>query len=107
MDMGLEAIALEERLQGLFLIKHGPENKRGWSPELRSRFGYYSPDDYYESCVDLLVDGETEWLDVGGGHSILPNNPRLSAMLARKCKRLVAVDPSPNVHDNRLAHECV
>src|ERR1051326_2834586 len=102
--MGLESIGLQDHLQRLMEIKHGPEGKRGWDPVLRMRFGHYTPDDYYENCVDSFVDDRTEWIDVGGGSAIFPSNPRLARLLADRCRRLVAVDPSPNVHQNVFAH---
>jgi SAM-dependent methyltransferase len=104
--MGLESIGLEDHLQRLTLIKHGAEPNRGWGPALRMRFGHYTPDDYYESCVDSFVDDRTEWIDVGGGNAIFPSNPKLARLLGDRCKRLVAVDPSSNVNENPFAHEC-
>src|SRR4029079_10700199 len=47
------------------------------------------------------------WLDVGGGHNVFPDNPRLAEALASRCSVLVAVDPSPNVTKNRFASERV
>jgi len=104
--MGLESVSLEDRLQRLTRIKHGPEGSTGWGTALRMQFGHYTPDDYYESCVDSLVDARTEWIDVGGGNAIFPSNPRLARLLADRCGRLVAVDPSSNVNENLFAHEC-
>ncbi len=103
--MGLETVGLEDELRRLAWIKQGPCQNTGWGTELRLKFGHYTPDDYYESCVNSLVDHRTEWIDVGGGKTIFPSNPRLAKLLAESCRRLVAVDPSPNVHENRLAHE--
>jgi SAM-dependent methyltransferase len=102
---GLESVGLEDQLQRLRRIKHGPEGSTGWGTDLHMLFGHHTPDDYYESCVDTLVDDRTEWIDVGGGNAIFPSNPRLARLLADRCARLVAVDPSSNVNENLFAHE--
>ena len=92
--MGLETVALEDQLRRLKRIKLGPEGSAGWATALCRQFGHYTPDDYYESCVDSLVDEQTEWIDVGGGHAdLLPSNPRLARLLAGRCRRLVAGRP--------------
>lgn len=96
---------VDARLQELFDIKHPPDCPIGWSPKLRQQFRYFTPDDYYEAAVDKLVDPNTEWLDVGGGDAIFPSNPNLAHMLADRCRNLVAVDPSDNIHSNIYAHE--
>jgi len=96
---------LEGRMQRLFELKHLPRDQGGWAPLLQRQFHHFTPDDYYEAVVEGLVDADTEWLDVGGGWAVFPGNPKLSRMLADRCKRLVAVDPSPNVHDNQYAHQ--
>jgi SAM-dependent methyltransferase len=102
--MGLESVGLEDQLRRLTRIKHGPNGKTGWGTDLRLKFGHYTPDDYYESCVESLVDDRTEWIDVGGGKTIFPSNPRLAKLLVERCRRMVAVDPSANVHENQFAH---
>ncbi|MGE5178134.1 MAG: class I SAM-dependent methyltransferase [Bacteroidota bacterium] len=97
---------IEDRLRRLFEAKYGSSvGQMSWSPRLRHRFGYFTPDDYYEAVVEGLVESGTEWLDVGGGSSIFPNNPKLARILADRCKRLVAIDPSANVNENPFAHE--
>lgn len=96
---------LEVRMRQLLEIKFGSVAQMSWSPRMRHRFGYYTPDDYYEAVVDALVDNDTRWLDVGGGSSIFPSNPKLARILADRCTRLVAVDPSSNVVENPFAHE--
>ena len=103
--MQLEAIGYEQQLRRLKRIKHGAEPGVGWGAALTMRFGHYTPDDYYEGCVESLVDAESDWIDVGGGRAIFPSNPRLARMLADRCRRLVAVDPSANVHENLFAQE--
>ncbi len=96
---------LEARMQQLFEIKHASIDEMGWDPRLRHRFGHFTPDDYYEAVVEGLIDSNSEWLDVGGGSAIFPSNPKLARMLADRCKRLVAVDPSSNVRENPFANE--
>jgi 2-polyprenyl-3-methyl-5-hydroxy-6-metoxy-1,4-benzoquinol methylase len=86
-------------------LRFGDCSKFGWRIRLNNRFGYCDPDAWYEAVVDGLVTPDTTWLDVGGGKSILPFNKELAAALARRCKFLAAVDPSPTVQQNRLAHE--
>src|SRR5215469_3604082 len=104
MEFGLDSVARNDRLQRLRQIKHGPD-RRGWATVLCTRVGHYTPDDHYESCVESLVGERTDWIDVGGGHAIFPSNPRLAQILAGRCRRLVAVDPSSNVNRNPFAHE--
>jgi hypothetical protein len=95
----------EARLQQFIDIKYAPLSQAGWGPRLRLKFGYFSPEDYYEAVVDGLVGADTEWLDVGGGAAIFPSNSKLAGALAGRCRRLVTVDPSPNIDDNPYAHE--
>ena len=92
------------RMEQLFDLKYASNGPVGWSPRLRHEFGHFTPDDYYEAVVESLVDADSEWLDVGGGSTIL-HNPALARMLADRCKRLVVVDPSSNVNQNPFAHE--
>ncbi len=79
----------------------------GSAPHRRLRYGYFTPDDVYEATVAKLVTPGCRWLDVGGGRDVFPTNPPLAAALAARCGTLVAVDPSPNVHENPVAHEKV
>jgi SAM-dependent methyltransferase len=57
--------------------------------------------------VDMLVRPNTRWLDVGGGKTVFPDDPRWAAELASRCRHLVAVDPSETVLQNSLAHRGV
>lgn len=95
----------DDDLYQLFLIKYGRPESGGWSPRQRLRFGYYQPSDYYEAIVEKYVTDSTTWVDVGGGRAIFPNNIKLSEQLAQRCKKMVAVDPSPNVYEHPYAHE--
>lgn len=100
-----EFLPAQDELESVFRLKHGPEGTWGWSPRRRLRFRYFSPSDVYEAVVGRLVTSETAWLDVGGGKTVFPENPRLARQLAERAQRLVAVDPSENVHRNEIAHE--
>lgn len=88
-----------------FLIKYGKPEEVGWGPQRRLRFNYYSAGDIYEATVNKLVTPDTVWVDVGGGRAIFPHNKNLSIQLAERCKRIVAVDPSSNIHEHPYAHE--
>lgn len=92
-------------LDELFRQKHGPHC--GWGPRLRAGFGYFTPDDIYESCVSRLVGRETEWLDVGGGRDLFPDNHTTARILAGRCRRLVGIDPSDNILENPYVHQAV
>ena len=94
-----------QELEDLFHQKYGSPAVTGWSPRQRHRFGYYLPADVYEALLARLVTSGCRWLDVGGGHHIFPENPRLSRELADRARLLVAVDPSDNVQVNPYVHE--
>ena len=94
-------------LETLFHQKYGAPSETGWSPRQRYQFGYYLPADVYEALLARLIVPGCQWLDVGGGHHIFPDNPRLSRTRADRCARIVAVDPSDNIRDNPYAHERV
>jgi len=94
-------------LERLFRQKFGDPAATGWAPRRRHRFGYFTPADVYESLVSSVVVDGCSWLDVGGGHNVFPENPRLAEALVARCSGLVAVDPSPNVEKNRFATERV
>lgn len=89
----------------LFERSYGPPHPLAWGVHLRRRYGYFTPDQYYEETLDRLVKPDTSWLDVGGGSGIFPGNPVLSEVLARRCANLVVVDPSDNIDKNPYAHE--
>ncbi|MEO8713906.1 MAG: class I SAM-dependent methyltransferase [Acetobacteraceae bacterium] len=86
-------------------LKYGPADARGWGPRLRERFGYRTPDDWYEALLFDLIAPETAWLDIGCGRSVFPSNSAGAALLARRCRRLVGLDPSDNVQENPHLHE--
>ena len=78
---------------------------RRWSPRRRFRFQYYLPADVYETLVSTLVPTGGAWIDVGGGHDIFPENPRLAQTLAQRAGLVVGVDPSDNILRNPFVHE--
>jgi 2-polyprenyl-3-methyl-5-hydroxy-6-metoxy-1,4-benzoquinol methylase len=94
-------------LEGHFVQKYGDPSSTGWAPRRRRRFGYAHPADIYEALVDRLVRPGTRWLDVGGGRSPFPENIALARDLIARSGYAVAVDPSPNVRENRDAHEAI
>ena len=89
----------------VFRLKAGPGGAFGWSPRLRQRFGYFTPDECYEALLLRLVGPGTDWLDVGCGHDLFPSNPALGRLLYSRCRLLVGIDPSENVHRNPFVHE--
>ncbi len=67
-------------------------------------FGYYTPDEVYEAVLMRLVGTDTDWLDVGCGHELFESNPRLSQILAARCRSMTGIDPDPAVHQHRWLH---
>ena len=94
-------------LLAMYEMKFGPSASAGPVHRRWLRAGYFSPNDYYEAALDQLVKPGCSWLDVGGGTTLFPRNPDLSRRLADRCRRLVGVDPSPNIHENPYIHERV
>jgi 2-polyprenyl-3-methyl-5-hydroxy-6-metoxy-1,4-benzoquinol methylase len=94
-------------LETVFQKKYGEPQSTGWSPKRRFRFGYYLPADVYEAAVAKYVADSCTWLDVGGGRAIFPDNPALATELVARCAKVVAVDPSDNVHENTFVNERV
>ncbi len=99
--MSVQPSAIEQ----ILTLKYGTPERMGWGPVLRDRFGYRTPDDWYEALLFDLIGEETEWLDVGCGRFVFPSNPAGAAVLARRCRLLVGLDPSDNILDNLLLHE--
>lgn len=91
-------------LQRLADLKYGPAPMRGWNPRFRDRFGYYTPDDWYETLLNQLVKPSTRWLEVGCGRRLFPSNHALAVDLSKRCTRLVGIDESDNVADNPYIH---
>ena len=88
-------------------LRYGDPGAAGWGPRLRLRFGHHTPDEYYEAVVAKLVDAQCEWLDVGCGRSIFPDNEVLAKILANRCKLLVGIDPDDTLNENPFVHERV
>jgi ubiquinone/menaquinone biosynthesis C-methylase UbiE len=96
--------ALQKALQEIFEIKfNGLE--AGWSPRLRQRFNYFTPDEWYEASISNLVTAGTVWLDVGCGRDVFPCNPQLAHRLSNRCQTMVGLDPCNNIQDNVFVHE--
>src|SRR6476620_5124007 len=96
-----------DELEAVFRDKYGDLNKAGWSPRRNWRFNYFQPSDVYEAAVKKAVFDRCAWLDVGGGSTIFPQNAPLATALVARALRVVAVDPSENVLENRFVHERV
>lgn len=94
-------------LERVFRLKYGDLAAAGWSPRLRHRFGYFSPDDFYEALVDSLVTEGSSWVDVGCGRDLFPSNRPLAEQLSARAGRLVGVDPAPTLAENPYVHEKV
>jgi 2-polyprenyl-3-methyl-5-hydroxy-6-metoxy-1,4-benzoquinol methylase len=77
----------------------------GWGPALLARFDYYTPDEWYEAALASRVTQDTDWLDVGCGWRLLPQNPRLAQLLAERCRSVAGVDPDPSIQRNPLLDE--
>jgi SAM-dependent methyltransferase len=92
-------------IQLAFRLKHGDPVNMGPAPRRRAALGYFTPDDVYEGLVAHLVREGSAWIDVGGGRDLFPGNPELARLLARRCRRLVGVDPSANIDENPFVHE--
>lgn len=87
-------------------LRHGQLKGLGRGIRRQLRFGYFTPDEYYEALVDKLVKPGAYWLDVGCGRDVFPKNTRLAQRLASRCEFLMGVDPDRNVLDNRFVHDC-
>ncbi len=89
----------------IYRLRTSHNDKLGWSPRLRQRFGYFTPDECYEAMMLQLIDSGADWIDVGCGHDLFPSNHPLAELLSARCRHLVGVDPSPNIEKNTLVHE--
>jgi 2-polyprenyl-3-methyl-5-hydroxy-6-metoxy-1,4-benzoquinol methylase len=85
--------------------RHGANGAVGPAIKARRAYEYFTPEEYYECVLDSLVQDNTRWLDVGCGRDLLPNNRALAEILARRCGRLVGIDPDANVLENGYVHE--
>jgi SAM-dependent methyltransferase len=80
-------------------------SRPGWGPRLRAKFGYRTPDDWYEAYLCETVTADTVWLDVGCGRFLFPRNTRTAELLAARCKMMVGIDPGDNIDDNPYVRE--
>lgn len=96
---------LEDAAREVLRLKAGPGGGLGWSPRLRQRFGYVTPDEWYEALLLRVVSADTEWLDVGCGRDLFPSNVPLGRLLSSRCRLLVGLDPSDNIQRNPFVHE--
>jgi 2-polyprenyl-3-methyl-5-hydroxy-6-metoxy-1,4-benzoquinol methylase len=101
----LDDTSLTKTLREVFQIKVGSLDTSGWSPRLRHRFGYFTPDEWYEAILFTLIGECTDWLDVGCGRRLFPFNPKVADILASRCRLLVGVDPDDNINENLWLHE--
>ncbi len=86
-------------------LKFDAEGPLGWSPRIRRRFGYFTPDEWYEATLFRLVENGTDWLDVGCGRDLFPSNRPLARLLSTRAHTLVGLDPSENIEMNEFVHE--
>jgi 2-polyprenyl-3-methyl-5-hydroxy-6-metoxy-1,4-benzoquinol methylase len=93
------------RLRRSVVFKAGGALACGPNVRRRLRFDYYLPYEIYECLIENQVGPGTDWLDVGGGKSVFPNNEHLANSLSRRCNSLIAVDPSENISKNPYADE--
>lgn len=99
------ANALEQARREVFRLRIEGAGGTGWSPRMRQRFGYFTPDEWYEAAMYGIVRKGTAWLDVGCGREPLPGNPLLGKLLSDRCRLLVGIDPDRNIFENTVVHE--
>ncbi len=95
----------DDDLANIYDEKYGRKESLGWGPKLRMKFGYYSPDEYYEAAVAKLMTPQCAWIDVGCGRHIFPSNPELAKRLSNEAEYLLGVDPDENIQSNPFIHE--
>lgn len=94
-------------LAEVFRAKYGAAAARSRVLRMWRSFGYYTPDEFYESLVAKLVRADSDWIDVGCGRDLFPYNQPLAAVLSRRCRLLVGLDPDGNVEGNGFVHRGV
>ena len=102
---GLVLEPTHEELMAVFDGKYRREPELGWGPKMRLDFGYFNPDDHYESVVAKLVLPGASWADIGCGRDIFPSNAGLARKLADRSGFLYGIDPDPNIRDNPFITE--
>lgn len=103
----VDAATLESARHEAQRLKFAAAGRLGWAPRMRRRFGYHTPDEWYEAVLLSLVDAATRWLDVGCGHNLLPGNEPLARQLAATCRLLVGIDPDETIEKNGFVHRKV
>ncbi len=101
----LELGVTNSELEQVFRLRHGEAETHGWGPRMRFRFGYFTPDVFYEALVGKLITSGISWLDVGCGRNIFPGNEHLARILAARCSLLVGVDPDDTIDENPYVHQ--
>ena len=66
------AVPTRRNLASLFLQHVGDPLQQGWRIRLRREFGYFTPEEWYQACVDLLVTDNCRWVDVGAENQFFP-----------------------------------
>ncbi|GJL74753.1 class I SAM-dependent methyltransferase [Nitrosomonas sp.] len=92
---------LEHVVKSVFRFTYG-SNPKGEGPQIRKKFAYFTPEDYYQASIVSILKKSDKWLDIGCGRDIFPDNQRLAKILTSRAQETVGVDPSPNVQDNKL-----
>lgn len=87
-------------LQATYDDKYPTTKELGWGPVLRRRYGYITPDEYYETVVDKVITENCSWADIGCGRDIFPSNRALEATLAARARRILGIDPDANIDQN-------
>ena len=100
----LASVKLQD-LEYVTALRYSDVKVVGWEPRMRRRYGYYTPDDYYEALMLNVIREGAAWLDVGCGCDLFPNNAQLAVALSQKCSLLVGVDPDPAVKRNPFIHD--
>jgi hypothetical protein len=91
-------------LRAIYDIKYR-NGRVGWGPRMRLRFGYFTPDDYYEALISKLVTTGCEWADLGCGRHLIPTNLPLAEQLSRTAGYVVGIDPDRNIRENHFLTE--
>ena len=103
--MTVPATSFTQAQREIYRLRTRGDATPGWSPRLRQRFAYFTPDECYEAMMLQLITSGADWIDVGCGHDLFPFNRPLAELLSTRCRLIVGVDPSPNIEKNVLVHE--
>src|SRR3954470_9870554 len=96
--------ALSSACRTIFQMRLPESGRPGWGVRMRERFGYYTPDEFYEAILLSLVHPGVDWLDVGCSHELFPSNRKLAQVLSARCGWLTRNDPDPAIHRNSWLH---